>query len=39
LVAKLHQTGLMGVIAERVNAGVPFIGWSAGKLRLNQMDG
>lgn len=30
LLLHLHRTGLMDVIKERAEAGVPFIGWSAG---------
>lgn len=30
LVAELHRTGAMAVIRERAEAGVPFMGWSAG---------
>lgn len=30
LVHDLHQTGMMAAIRERVQAGMPFLGWSAG---------
>ena len=30
LVAKMHETGIMQAIKERAEAGMPFIGWSAG---------
>ena len=30
LLARLHQAGLLGPIRERVSAGTPYIGWSAG---------
>jgi len=30
LVKRLHETGMMSLIRERVLAGVPYIGWSAG---------
>lgn len=30
LVHHLHKTGLMEAIAERVNEGIPYMGWSAG---------
>ena len=32
LLSHLHETGLLDVIRERVNAGVPYIGWSAGSV-------
>lgn len=30
LVQKMHELGIMDAISERVKAGIPFIGWSAG---------
>ncbi len=30
LVKMMHETGIMKVIRERVKAGIPFVGWSAG---------
>lgn len=32
LLAQLYETGLLDVIRERVNAGVPYVGWSAGSV-------
>jgi dipeptidase E len=32
LLSRLYDTGLLDVIRERVNAGVPYIGWSAGSV-------
>lgn len=32
LLSQLYESGLLNVIRERVNAGVPYVGWSAGSV-------